>query len=289
MGNANVAYNDAVVTGVSNPPAINNTMTITDKVISVPASNVRSINARVTVTPQDPYGTYTAVQSASANRLIDGFLNNVNGTSSDTAELFDDEHYRMLSNFNLSSTSYSTGGAGGWDSSISLVSGTTGYDGLQLYDGGLRYPSINYTTGYLPNTGQPNYSSATGNRVYIRYFYIGAGVQNFRFTLTNKSGTTNFVSVVSGPSSNNLTLEVLAPATTKDGSNNVEFKDCFVAYTTDTGIGCYVSGTRSSSTSNWACTLGTKSTSTSGNTVVIRITASSSWTGSLDSITITAT
>jgi len=286
MGNASIPWNDATVTGVSAIPVIGETMTVTDKVITVPSSNVRSTNARVTITPSDPYGSYSAVSSASENRLIDGYLNNASGTSTDTAEYFDDEWYRMLSNFNTLSTTYSSGGTGGWDSSVSLVSGTTGYDGLQCFNGGLKYPVTNYTSGYLPSTGQVNYSSASGNRVYIRYFYVGAGIQNLVFTLANQSGTTSFVSVATGPSSNNLTLEMLAPATTVDGSSVVEWKDCYVDYTIDTDIGCYVSGTKSSSTSNWACTLGTKSTSTSGNVIAIRITAAAAWTGVLETISV---
>jgi hypothetical protein len=288
MGNASIPWNDATVSGVSNPPAIGETMTVTNKQITVPASNVRSMDARVTVTPSDPYASYSAVQTAAANRLVDGYLNTAAGTSSDTGEFFDDEWYRMLSNFSLTSTSYSSGGAGGWDSTISLVSGTTGYTGLQVYNGGLKYPVTNYTSGYLPSTGQVNYSSASGNRTYIRYFYVGGGIQTLTFTLANQSGTTNFVSVATGPSSTNLTMELLAPNTTVNGSSTVEFKDCYVAYTTDTAIGCYASGTRGSTTSNWACSLGTKSTSTSGNVIVVRITAAAAWTGVLETLSVVA-
>jgi hypothetical protein len=289
MGNASIPWNDATVTGVSNPPAINETMTVTNKQITVPSSNVRSIDARVTVTPSDPYASYTGVQTASANRLINGYLNTAAGTSTDTGEFFDDEWSRMLSNHSLTSTSYSSGGAGGWNSTVSLVSGTTGYDGLQVYNGGLKYPVTNYTSGYLPSTGQVNYSTASGLRTYVRYFYVGAGIQTLTFTLANQSGTTGFVSVATGPSGTNLTMEMLAPNTTVNGSATVEFKDCYVAYTTDTAIGCYASGTRGSTTSNWACSLGTKSTSTSGNVVVVRITAAAAWTGVLETLSVVGT
>lgn len=289
MGSASIPWNDATVTGVTSPPTITNTMTVTDKIITVPSSNVRSIDARVTVTPSDPYGSYTGVLTASANRLIDGYINTAAGTSSDTSELFDDEWYRMLSNFSLTSTSYSSGAAGGWDSTISLISGTAGYDGLQCFNGGLKYPVTNYTSGYLPSTGQVNYSGATGLRSYIRYFYVGTGIQTLTFTLANQSGTTGFVSVATGPSSTNLTFEMLAPNTTKNGSSTVEFKDCFVSYTDDASIGCYASGTKSSSTSNWVCSLGTKSTATSGSVVCIRITAAAAWTGVLETISVVGT
>ena len=95
--------------------------------------------------------------------------------------------------------------------------------------------------------------------------------------------------MATGPSGNNLTLELLAPNTTQNGSGTVEFKDCYVSYTDNNSIGCYTSGTRSSTTSNWVCTLGSRSTATSGNVIVIRITASSSWTGVLESISVAGT
>jgi hypothetical protein len=210
MGNASVAPNDATVSDVSNPPAIDETMTVTNKVITVPSSSVRSINAQVTVTPSDPFASYTAGTSASANRLVDAYLNSASGTSTDIAEYFDTEWYRMLSNFDIDSVSYSAGGAGGWDSTVSLVSGTTGYDGLQVINGAIQYPSANYTSGYLPAGSQVDYSGASGSRVYIRYFYVGTGKQNFTWTVT---GTTiTFVSVATGVSASNLTFEMLAPA-----------------------------------------------------------------------------
>jgi hypothetical protein len=213
-------------------------------------------------------------------------LNTAAGTSTDITEYFDDEWYRVLSNFNIEYTGYSSGGAGGWDATVSLVSGTAGYDGVQTVNGTIIYPVTNYTSGYLPSTGQVNYSTATGNRVYTRYFYVGAGMQNFTWTV---SGTTaSFVSVATGPSANNLTFEMLAPATTKDAGGNTVWKDSYVAYTTDAAVGCYTGGTRSSSTTNWVTTLGTKSTSTSGNTICVRITASSAWTGNLSTLSVVA-
>jgi hypothetical protein len=113
-------------------------------------------------------------------------------------------------------------------------------------------------------------------------------MQTLTFTLANQSGTTNFVSVATGPSSTNLTLELLAPNTTVNGSSTVEFKDCFVNYTADSAIGCFASGTKTSTTSNWACSLGTKSTATSGSAIVIRITAAAAWTGVLETISVIA-
>jgi len=34
----------------------------------------------------------------------------------------------------------------------------------------LRYPQTNYSQGFIPQTGQPDYSGRTGNKVYLRAF-----------------------------------------------------------------------------------------------------------------------
>ncbi len=173
-------------------------------------------------------------------------------------------------------------------------------DGLLVYDGELIYPtqavlsgdfrsvtdggSITYAYSAPDN---PNYSAGTtGNRVYLCYFYDSSTHQNFNFDFTI-SGTT-FVSVATGPSgTTNVTCELLAPNTTED-TGVVEFKDMVTAHdSNDNHIGCYASTYGSTIPTNWGVTIGGKSTATSGNAIVIRITASSSWTGNISNITCT--
>jgi hypothetical protein len=133
-------------------------------------------------------------------------------------------------------------------------------------------------------SGNPNYNAASGNRTYLRYFYVGNAKQNFTFNFTVTS--TSFVSVATGPSGNNLTVELLAPNTTSNGGSTV-WKDMVTAYTTDNAVGAFAASYGATIPTSWGASLGTKSTATSGNAIVIRITAASGWTGSINNITLT--
>lgn len=248
----------------------------------------------------DPGGTDSIV-----GLLMDDQIAGASGENN-TAESFNAEGYRQEStagSFSLTNTvSYASGSGNGpapWTNTESLVGADAGHNnGLLQYSGALRYPTQGVQSGDFRNNGDggpgceegyagnPNYSAAMGDRVYLRYFYVGAGKQNFTFILSG--GGTSFVSVATGVSSNNLTLELLVPNTTQNGVGTIEFKDCFSTYTDDNGIGCYSSGTRDDNTSNWLCTSGTRATSSGGNSIVIRITAFSSWTGNISSISVSA-
>jgi hypothetical protein len=225
--------------------------------------------------------------------LVDTQISGAAGQT-DIAESWNAEGYRLPSNCSITSISYATGPGHGptvWDSTISLVSATAGYlDGLLQYNGSLRYPTQGPNTGNFSTVangpaGNPNYSAASGIRVYDRYFYVGSGKQNFTMAITATG--TSFVSVATGPSGQNVTCEILAPNTTKDGGGTVEWKDAVTAYTDDASDGCYAATYGGTIPTNWGITLGTKSTATSGNAIRIRISAAAAWTGSIDSMTVT--
>ena len=208
-------------------------------------------------------------------------------------ENMDDEVYRVASNLVITTTSgYDAvgGSPADWVSTTSLVSATAGYsDGLLVHNGLLQYPTKGTNSGNFAGiadgpAGNVNYSAANGNRVYLRYFYDASPRQNFRLNATVT--TASFVSVATGASGNNLTLEVLAPNTTSNGSTTV-WKDAVTSYTNDNSVGCYGSSFGSTIPTNWGVTLGGKNTSTSGNVVVVRITASSAWTGSINTLQLT--
>ena len=214
-------------------------------------------------------------------------------TGTAVLENMDDELFRVASNLNVLTTSGydSVGGSpSDWVSTNSLVSATAGYsDGLLVHNGLLQYPTKGTNSGNFAGiadgpVGNVNYSAAGGTRTYLRYFYDTSPRQNFRLAAT-VTGTA-FVSVATGPSGNNLTLEVLAPNTTSNGSATV-WKDAVVAYTNDSSVGCYASSFGSTVPTSWGMTLGGKNTSTSGFVVVLRITASSAWTGSINTLQLT--
>lgn len=159
FGSGDIVETDGAVTGLSTPPAVGETMTVTNKDLTIASGNNRSINARVTVTPRDPYGSYTAGQSASANRMIDCY-----GTTSDNLhEYFDDEYYRLPLTFDFTNKTATITSV--WVSADVLVNGNA-----QVYNGTLYYPSINFSSGYLP-TNTANYSGFNISQVYRRTFY----------------------------------------------------------------------------------------------------------------------
>ena len=222
-------------------------------------------------------------------------LDAVAPSSSIITDHFDDEVFRISSDLNILTTSGYTsigGSPSDWNSTLSIAnSGATGYsDGLLQENSLLKYPTQgtnggNY--GAIANgPSNPDYSGATGNRRYLRFFYTPPSSPRSNFKLSFISTNTTFVPKATGLTGNNATLEILAPGTTSDGVD-VVWKDASVAYTNDNSLGCYASSYGPTIPTNWGISLGGKDTSTSGNVIVIKITVASSWVGSIDNITLT--
>jgi hypothetical protein len=260
---------------------------VTDNIATLTATRlldgVISVNTSIDRTVQ--------ADATSPGASISGvFVDSTSDDSTTTVLRFNGEGRRINDGLDITSTAY--GSAAGsqpydWDSMQSLVGGDVNHNkGLLEYNGLLSYPKTNFAT--LAANGPASnvdYSAAAGNRTYIGFFHDSLAHSNFRFNVA-ASGTA-FVPLTSGPSGNNLTFEVLAPNTTKQGAT-VEWKDAVVPKgSSDNDKGCYASTYGNSIPTNWGCTLGTKNTSTSGNVIVIRVTASAAWTGSISSIGIT--
>jgi hypothetical protein len=214
-------------------------------------------------------------------------------------ETFNGEGFRITTSVVNTNTSYGAGTSASsaytWDSTQNLLTGTAAHvTGLLVSGGFLSYPKVtshltsitagNFSVPTNGYSGNPDYSTASGNRTFLRYFYTAAAKSNFSLNITATS--TAFVSVATGASANNLTLEVLAPNTTTDGSSIV-WKDAATAYSNDNGVGCFAGTYGATIPTAWGCSLGAKNTSTSGSVIVVRITASSGWTGRIDSISLT--
>lgn len=237
----------------------------------------------------------TSTGASISGILVDNQTDNATATN----EPLNGEDYRVPSNRSLTDTTgFTSGGAGLWTSTNSLVSATAGYsDGLLIYNGQLFYPndpsvanSGNFSTITNGPAGNVNYSAATGTRVYWRYFYFSSATSNFTLNISGNGTVVNAGSV--SASTNQLSVEFLLPNTTVDGGATVEFKDANVAYTTDAAIGCYAAtygaNVGSLAGANWGISFGSKNTSTSGNAVIIRITAGQGWTGDLSNISLVA-
>ena len=286
----------AVDQALPNATTQNDNVTLSGATVTVSNSG-RLLNAPITISATIDRTVQTDISSIA--RTISGLLlDNVTDGSTDLSDSFDGEKYRIHNGVVLTDTTYASGGSNNysWDGSKSLIGVDTNYNtGLLVSNSKLTYPKVtshisgitngNFSSPANGPSGNPDYSTASGNRSYIRYFYSSGSYSNFNLNLA-VTGTT-FTSVASGPSGNALTVELLAPATTKNESSTVVWKDCTVAHDgDDTHVGCYAGTYGSTIPTNWGLTIGSKNTSTSGHVVLVRITASSSWTGSIDSMSL---
>jgi hypothetical protein len=280
----------------------NDTVVITNKTVNVNNTSVRILGAPLTISTsvlRTVQSTATGLGNQSAFAIL---LDTINTGSTDTAEQFNTETYRMTNAIESNKDNivgYASGGTNpySWSSIESLVGANALYNnGMLIFNGLLRYP--NNTTGTSVTSGNfgavtnapvgnPNYSTATGNRVYYRYYYLPSK-SNFVMNVTATS--TTFVNAATSPSGNNLNIQILAPSQTKNGSSVTEWKDCVTAYTADSAIGAY-NASGGANVGNiagaaWGLTIGTKTTANSGNVIILKITASASWTGTIDTINI---
>jgi hypothetical protein len=287
-----LSYNGTNVTIVKD--ALSNMTTQADSVIvankTATVNATRLLNGSLSVSTTVSR-TVQSSQTSTGATIAGILLENTADSSTVTNTTFNGEGRRIHAGLSLSTTSYGTGVAGSqpaaWDSTLSLVGADANHNtGLLVYNGVLQYPKTNFSTITNGPASNVNYSSAAGNRTFICFFYDSGAHSNFKFNVT--AASTSFVSVATGPSGNNLTFEVLAPNTTKNSGGTPVFKDAVVAYSgVDSDAGAYASTFGSTVPTNWGCTIGTKNTSTSGNVIVVKITAAAAWTGSISSIAIT--
>lgn len=264
---------------------------------AITASGTYLLNA--TLTAKTTIDRTVQADTQSAGATVTGVLIDAAGTpGTATSEVMDDEVWRVQSDVSLTDVGYNSSGTSptgsDWDNTQSLVGADAGHNtGLLMSGGLLQYPTQGTNGGNfgaITNgpAGNPNYSGATGNRTFLRYFYFASPKQNFTFVLTKASATT-FATVAVGVSAQAITVELLAPNTTQNGAAAIEWKDALVAYTDDNAIGCQSSNSglgAGSTSATLNLTLGTRSTSTSGLVVLLRITAASGWTGNLSAITV---
>lgn len=249
--------------GLSTPVDTTDTIGTYNTTCTVGASNFRDLDARATATFRNVFTTSTSSDSAAGTYRIDTYST----TSTDTSEPFDDEDKRFVGlatteSMSSSSVDYTDSD---WDSSLNVVSGAvqddSGDEHLVVYNGTLKYPTINHSSGFLP--AGPDYSSASGDHVYYRLFKsTGAFTQG---TITF-SGWSDALSVIQGA---NVDVYLMYPGCSDYGNNNTStWQNLSVDQTTYGGNGCLGSG---SSGSTVAFSFGTTSSVGYGNRVFIKI------------------
>ena len=259
---------------ISTITAETDSIVLTNKTATLSAT--RLLNGSVTVNTLFDRTVQSDLTSPGVS-ISNILLENTADSSTTSSITFNGEARRIRDDLVITSTAYTSNSSPApWNSAQSLLLNT----GLQVYNGQLIYPKTNFSTIANGPAGNVDYSGATGLRTFIGFFYDASARSNFRF---NVAGTTiSFVPVATGPSGNNLTFEVLAPNTTNG------WKDAAVAHSgVDTDLGCYASTYGNTIPTSWGCTFGTKNTSTAGNVIVVKITASAAWTGNISSVGIT--
>jgi len=260
----------------------------------------------------DPIGISTTAKRTLQGTRIGGtssidnvYLDNFTNDSTLLIETFNSETYRLkgeTAGLSYSVVANVTGNA--WVSAESLTTGDSNHNtGLMVYNGKLMYPTqatptANFSTpGSLVtnlNFGNANrdYSSATGNRTYIRYFRQVSPVKaNFMLVITG-TGTTTFVAEGTALSGNNAQVHLKLP--TGSGGAGTGWLDCYTSFNQAIATnnnyssgGAYYNGSRTIG-GTWNLTIGNgRTTNNSDGYVVIRITVGSNWTGSIDNMSLT--
>lgn len=214
-GNPIISITDPEVSGVSNPAAVGETMSVTGLALTV-VSSVQDSDAQATSTPRDPYGTYSSLTTSSKNFVI--MSTPANSTS--IFESFVDERYRLLNTADFNSpisgsgsgSSWMPSGTALWDSSISII----GLGELQVYDhtvvsakNRLIYPTFDYSnsSNFQPQPN-PDYSSiGPGTLTYYRVFRASD-------ELSKSNGTITFPGVSESDLTAGLGLRIKVPSKT---------------------------------------------------------------------------
>ena len=250
------------------------------------------LNSNIGVSINVPHPLKSDLNNAELETIEGILLYNRSNNSTTTSETFRRENYRLVSG-SYNSQSDITNSANDWDSNDSL----TGSQGLIFYGQRLYYPtnsdlpySGDFTQVINGPTNNKNYSGLSGTRNFYRAFTnTGASSQtNFRLTFTGDSNT-RIVPASTSLSSTNIHIFIKLPTTTN--SMETGWLDLAVASASDDtqlndGDGAYV-GTPETLTIN-ATHQGTFVTQTveQNESLMLRLEASSAWTGYLSSVSI---
>jgi len=276
---SSVSYPDPGASGYTNSEIISQSVLLNATRIIAGISTYDGFRARVRAT-RPLLATITSSYTEAFELLVDS----QSSTGTDLSNDFNDELGRLLSNDDFDTDLSST-----WDETISLVSATSGYDdGLQTINGGLSYPSLNFSTISDAPAGNPDYSSASGDRFYYGLFTDGTGSANFRLTLQG-SGVQVIPEATGFTTAAQIKISIKLPEGDVSGTGWLDITQAFVEGDFSDGDGCYAASFGSDqtiNTTNWGLSVGTRNTSLSFDKVYYRITAPDTFTGELTEISI---
>lgn len=252
-----IAPTDEAVSGLSSTIEKGESLVLTDKIINLSTANQCSANARLTARPRDPFGTYATALSASQKMLVSTF----GESSSNTAEYFNDEKYRLPLDFDFDDKVSPVTNV--WDSQALLSNGNAQRYVISDNEHGLVYPDQDFTSFLPENTA--DYDQFSGDQQDVRCFISPNSKSSVQLTL---KGVT---SGVSQKGSGVVNVEVKLPTQTG-------WLDCAKPYDSSVGVasdgdGC-LSGSVNYSGGNAVinATFGGKVTFDANNRMYFRIT-----------------
>ena len=258
----NIATGDVNISGVSNPPFVGQTLTLTNKPLTFTIVNVCTVNARLSFTPADPYGTYTPAQTAAQGILVSTFADGMSGQSNNTNEYFSNEYYRLALTHDVSSTSNAITGT--WISQNLLSVGDAQCYVLSENVHGLKYPTADFRSGYSP-TQTANYAGFSGDQKFLRAFVASSGKTNVNLVFYGLGGGIGMVGA------GDVNVEIKLP-------DQTGWLDCAKAYNSVQGVatdgcGCLNGSiTYNGGNASFSSTFGGKSTNDTNGRMYMRIT-----------------
>tara|TARA_R110001599_G_scaffold16223_5_gene66339 strand:+ start:170 stop:4450 length:4281 start_codon:yes stop_codon:yes gene_type:complete len=209
-------------------------------------------------------------------------LFNLAGDSLVNYENFKEETFRLVSDNNFNNQSDIIA-SNFWNSTIHITGSNQGYnDALQFYDQKLYYPTKTLNNGNFStlNNGpvNPDYSSLTGNRAFLRYFQntSGSTVKDLKVVINSINST--FANNVSG---NNIKISLKIPGKT----GWLDLSSSFVYNNIADDAGCNATSVDNSNASTNLATFGLIEL-VSNEYLILKLEASDSWEGYLDNITV---
>lgn len=265
------------------PATTTNTATYTVNTSGALFTTLRLLNASANVTMAVLHpvkATYNSPAMSTATMLFDPI---VSGTV-----LFEDFNIETWRTSSVQATAAAAPAA--YDSTVNVSTAS----GLQYYNSRLIYPVGDFRSvanggaiTFAP-AGNPTYVGSTGTKTAIRAFQNTSGATKANFKINIAGATTTFAAVGT-LTGNNINLEMKFPTGSLNAGTG--WMDVYADFATGAwadGNGCRAGsyGNGRALSTDWGMTVGTKSIA-ANEWVYIRITAPSSWTGYLDSITFT--
>ena len=285
-------------TGVAN--AFDSDLVITasftfDRNSSIPGGT--AYTAAVTGRVNHPLKGDQTASTATSNQVL--VKDSISVTSTNLIESFDDEDKRLPTDVYTDQTSVSSAN---YDSTVSLNGGNAAYNtGLIVYNGKLRSPQnaglgsdlgdfrdVSESGPLEAPIGNPDYSSlSTSTRVYYRWFQNPNVASKSNFSI-NINGTGTIVPSTTALTGNNFRVFMKIPLT--GASMSTGYMDLAAPFQTGQYAdddGC-LDGSLTSNISGGASnngTFGVKSVD-QNEYIVIKIVADKTWSGNIDSITL---